>query len=144
MFVWYLHHSLPVTPINPHSASIDIPPDSRELPLRPRLEPQYPTAPSLSALATPQETAVSIITPPKVTLQVLAEAKRGGIKAVWLQPGSFDMEGLKFARQEFQVAIGGFQGLPKTKGEEGWCILVDGEQGLSLVRRDGQAKGERL
>ena len=79
-----------------------------------------------------------------MTLQVLAEAKRVGIKAVWLQPGSFDVEGLKFAKENFEVAIGGFQGLPKTKGEEGWCILVDGEQGLSLVSRNGQAKGERL
>lgn len=84
----------------------------------------YPTTPNLSALPHPTETSVSIITPPKVTRKVLEEAKKVGVPAVWLQPGSFDDEGLKFALQEFRAAVGGDGG----RGGEGWCVLVDGER----------------
>jgi predicted CoA-binding protein len=46
----------------------------------------YPTVASLSLLSYPTETSISIITPPKVTKKVLEEAKKLGIKGVWLQP----------------------------------------------------------
>ena len=72
------------------------------------------------------ETSLSIITQPAVTLQVLREAKEAGIPAVWLQPGSFDDEGLDYAKREFTAAIGGIRG----RGSSGWCILVDGEKAL--------------
>jgi predicted CoA-binding protein len=79
--------------------------------------------PNLSALPHPAETSVSIITPPKVTVKVLEEAKRLGIKGVWLQPGTFDDEILEKAKVDFEAAVGGDGG----RGSEGWCILVDGE-----------------
>lgn len=67
-----------------------------------------------------------------MTLQVLREAKGAGIKAVWLQPGSFDDEGLAYAKREFAAAIGGNGG----RGSSGWCILVDGERALQEARED--------
>lgn len=73
---------------------------------------------------------MSIITPPKVTVKVLEEAKKLGIKSVWLQPGTFDDEILKNAMKDFEAAVGGEGG----RGNEGWCVLVDGE---GAARRAG-------
>jgi predicted CoA-binding protein len=113
VFAWYIHHSLPATPINPSAPSITANSQS------------YPTLPNLSALPHPTETSVSIITPPKVTKKVLEEAKKLGIKGVWLQPGSFDDEILKQALEDWSEAgVGGDGG----RGGEGWCVLVDGER----------------
>jgi CoA binding protein len=81
-------------------------------------------------------TALSIITPPAVTLNVLREAKEAGINAVWLQPGTFNDEVMAFAKKEFKAAIGGFEGdSVQTVGAEGWCVLVDGEDGMKLAGR---------
>ncbi|KAH6659058.1 CoA binding domain-containing protein [Truncatella angustata] len=122
IFAWYTHHSLPATPINPGSASINV--DSEA----------YPTKSSLSDLPSPKETSVSVITPPSATLKVLKEAKELGIPAVWLQPGTFDDEVLKFARGKGEDGYGGevIAG-DGGRGSEGWCVLVDGERGLKAV-----------
>jgi hypothetical protein len=80
--------------------------------------------PNLSALPNPTDTSVSIITPPKVTKKVLEEAKKLGIPSVWLQPGTYDDEILKYAMTEFKAGVGGEGG----GGSEGWCVLVDGER----------------
>jgi hypothetical protein len=74
---------------------------------------------------------VSIITAPAVTLKVLKEARELGIPAVWMQPGAFDSEVLKFAREDgaFKAVVGGEGG----RGPEGWCILVDGERALEAA-----------
>jgi predicted CoA-binding protein len=63
-----------------------------------------------------------------VTRGVLREAKEAGVRAVWLQPGSFDEEGLSWARGEFETVVAG----------EGWCVLVDGEAGLEGAREKGK------
>lgn len=48
------------------------------------------------------------------------------MRAVWLQPGTYDDEILRFAKDTFPgAAIGGESGQ-----FEGWCVLVDGEEGL--------------
>lgn len=124
VLVWYLTHSLPVIPLNPRSPSITIKSKT------------YPTLPSPSQLPHPKETSLSIITPPKATLQILKEAREVGIPAVWLQPGTYDEEVMRVAR-EFEegggVVIGGLEG--GTGGEEGWCVLVDGEAGLQEAGR---------
>ena len=117
VLAFYHEHSLPVTPINPSRASIALP--SKE----------YSTVPDVSSLQSPASTAVSFVLPPKVTRQVLEDAKRVGVKAVWLQPGSFDEEGLKFAKDNFDVAVGGSE--EGTTGPEGWCVLADGEATMS-------------
>ena len=56
-----------------------------------------------------------------------------GVQAVWLQPGSFDDEGLEYALREFRAAVGGTQG--PTMGGEGWCVLVDGERAARAAGR---------
>lgn len=63
---------------------------------------------------------------------MLREAKEAGIQAVWLQPGAFDDEVLAYAKKEFAAAIAGKGG----GGGEGWCVLVDGEEGLRLAGRE--------
>ncbi|OJD29604.1 binding domain-containing protein [Diplodia corticola] len=125
VFVWYLHHSLPVTPINPGSSSITA------------LSKPHTTSPSPAALPSPSETALSVITPPPVTLQLLQEAKEVGIRAVWLQPGTFDDKVLEFAEEAWPGAViaGGKWGRNGGHGE-GWCVLVDGEEALAVAGRD--------
>lgn len=76
-------------------------------------------------------------------MKVLQEAKRLGVPAVWLQPGSFDSEGMEFALSAFKdAAVGGDGGW----GGEGWCVLVDGERALRGAEREraraGKAMGE--
>lgn len=103
--------------------------------------------PSLRDLPDPRRTSISVITPPAVTRQVLEEARRLGVPAVWLQPGTFDDEVLALARRGegddgeaaeaevdgtgFRAVVAGFGG--GTRGGEGWCVLVDGERGLRAV-----------
>lgn len=77
----------------------------------------------------PSQTSLSIVTPPKVTIQVLRDASSVGVPAVWLQPGTYDDEVLEYARENFKAAIGG----PGGQGSEGWCVLVDGEAGLDAA-----------
>jgi predicted CoA-binding protein len=124
VFVWYLTHSLPVTPINARASEVVVKTKS------------YPTVSSPSKLENPSQTALSIITPPNITLSVLKEAKEAGISAVWLQPGAFNDEVLAFAKKEFQTTIADFESDSiSTNGGEGWCVLVDGEDGLELANR---------
>jgi predicted CoA-binding protein len=122
VFAWYLRHSLPATPINPRSPTVNI------------LKRDHTTVPSPTALSDPPASSysLSVITPPAVTKQLLKEAKEAGIPAVWLQPGSFDREVLEYAQANFKAAIGGNGG----GGSEGWCVLVDGEEGLRLAERE--------
>ncbi|KAF2242850.1 NAD(P)-binding protein [Trematosphaeria pertusa] len=120
VFAWYLRHSLPATPLNPRVPSVTI------------LSQSHPTVSSPSKLSNPSSYSLSVITPPQATKQLLKEAKEAGIPAVWLQPGSFDDEGLQYARREFKAAIAGDGG----RGGEGWCVLVDGEEGLKVAGRE--------
>ncbi|OQE31982.1 hypothetical protein PENSTE_c001G09218 [Penicillium steckii] len=114
---WYHQHSLPVTPLNPRAAQISLP--SRT----------YDTVPSPSGLSSPAQTSLSVVTPPPVTLALLQEAHSVGIPAVWLQPGTFDDAVLEFAHAHFEAVIAGDGG----QGGEGWCVLVDGDEGLEAA-----------
>ncbi|GAB7348321.1 hypothetical protein MBLNU459_g6298t1 [Dothideomycetes sp. NU459] len=127
IFAWYLQHSLPVTPLNPSRPSVSVSSSS------------YPTVPDPAALANPSETGLSVITPPAVTRTLLREAKDAGVRAVFLQPGSFDDELLEEAKRLFPgAAVGGFEG--GTRGGEGWCVLVDGEAGIRNAGRKESGK----
>ncbi|KAF5019646.1 hypothetical protein F66182_8350 [Fusarium sp. NRRL 66182] len=117
VFAWYLNHDLPVTPINPGSATINA------------LNKDHAAVPNVTALSNPAQTSLSVITPPAATLKVLQEARDSGIPSVWLQPGSFDDAVLKFANGAFEAVVAGEGG----RGHEGWCILVDGERGLKAA-----------
>ncbi|KAI1481921.1 NAD(P)-binding protein [Daldinia eschscholtzii] len=125
VFTWYHAHSLPVTPINPASASIETPFGV------------HPTVKSLADLPDPQHTSLSVITPAPVTLNVLKEAKKLGIPAVWLQPGTWDDAVLDYARGAEGAEDGGYAGAVVAgdggNGHGGWCVLVDGERGLKAV-----------
>lgn len=64
----------------------------------------------------------------------MQEAKSAGVKAVWLQPGSFEDQDLEFAKKNFESAVGGFEN--GTVGGEGWCVLVDGENALRKAGKE--------
>lgn len=105
-----------MTPINPGSPSVAV--GGRD----------YPAVPNLTTLPKPKETAVSIITHPAVTIDVLKEAHNVGVPSVWLQPGTWDEDVLKFAHADgnFEAVVYG----PGGRGSEGWCVLVDGEKAM--------------
>jgi hypothetical protein len=65
-------------------------------------------------------------------MKILQEAKEVNVPAVWLQPGTFDGEVFEYAKSNFKAVIGGDGG----RGGEGWCILMDGEDGLSAAGVD--------
>lgn len=75
---------------------------------------------SLGELVNPTQTSVSVITPPSVTEKVLQEAKRLGIKNLWLQPGSENDTCIAFAADNGMNLIAG-----------GPCILVSGAKSLA-------------
>lgn len=64
-----------------------------------------------------------------MSLPLLQEAHSAGIPAVWLQPGTFDAAVLQFAEKHFEAVTAGEGG----RGGEGWCVLVDGEEGLDAA-----------
>lgn len=96
----------------------------------------YPAVSSVAQLSSPTETSLSIVTQPHVTLNVLREAKEAGINSVWLQPGSFDEQGLDYAKKEFKAAVGGHSG----RGGEGWCVLVDGDDARERANAEKREK----
>jgi len=57
--------------------------------------------------------ALSIITPPAVTRQVVADAIAAGVKHIWMQPGAEDDQASKSARQADINVI-----------DDGSCVLV--------------------
>lgn len=69
----------------------------------------YPDLASLPG--TPR--GISVITPPKITEDVVAEAARLGVKFVWMQPGAQSERALQIAREKGIEAIG-----------DGSCLLV--------------------
>lgn len=119
VFKWYVQRDLPATPVNPTAPAISV--DGVD----------YKAVKSLSQLTNPSDTSVSIITAPPITIKTLIEAKELGVPAVWLQPGTFDDEVLKYAYANFKAVLAGDGG----HGREGWCILVDGDRGLKLAEK---------
>ncbi|KAL9058438.1 MAG: hypothetical protein Q9162_001733 [Coniocarpon cinnabarinum] len=89
------------------------------------------------------ETALSVITPPEVTRQVLQEAKEVGIRAVFLQPGSYDQDLWAWTKSQWpDAAVADFDKDEQTGfgtvGGEGWCVLADGERAMSLAGRESK------
>ncbi|KAJ1665817.1 hypothetical protein IW140_002898 [Coemansia sp. RSA 1813] len=103
---WYIDNKLPVTPINPKADEIE----------------GLQCKKTLSDLPS-TELSISVITPPQVSLRVLEEAARLGIRHIWFQPGS-EPEGFRdFAAKNGIHAIG-----------NGPCILIEGETLLSEAK----------
>ncbi|KAL5601040.1 hypothetical protein BROUX41_005869 [Berkeleyomyces rouxiae] len=124
VYAWYLVHSLPVTPINPSNNSISVSGRS------------FATVPSVAQLVDAAHTGVSIITPPAVTLDVLRQARAAGVRAVWLQPGTWDQAVVTYlasgdgeGESPFDTIVAGEGGC----GHGGWCVLVDGEKALGAA-----------
>ncbi|CAO3590906.1 unnamed protein product [Absidia cylindrospora] len=67
----------------------------------------------------PQNVRLSIITPPNITLQVLKDCEKLGIRKIWLQPGAENEHVLNYAKDNGLDIIAG-----------GPCLLV---QGTSLL-----------
>jgi uncharacterized protein len=61
----------------------------------------------------PAPEALSIVTPPSVTRQIITEAISAGVKHVWMQPGAEDAEASASARAAGLNVI-----------DDGSCILV--------------------
>ena len=78
----YMQHGREVTPINPRAEEIE----------------GLACVVSLTELARP-EAAVSIITPPKVTLAVVEEAGAAGYQRLWMQPGAESVEAIERAAE---------------------------------------------
>ncbi|KAI0165706.1 CoA binding domain-containing protein [Xylariaceae sp. FL1272] len=118
VLAWYQGHKLPVTPINPVSQTITT------------SYGEYVAVKSVAELPEPKQTSLSIITAPPITLEVLKEARRVGIPAVWLQPGTFDDKVVNFLRGGDDGYSGKSVFGDGGMGGEGWCVLVDGEKGM--------------
>ena len=122
IFAWYLNHQLPAIPLNPGCSAVTV------------RGKEYETVQSPHQLSNPKQTSLSVITPPPITAKVLKEAKESGVRAVWLQPGSFTDSEFEYAVHEFpEAAVGGFA--EGTRGGEGWCVLVDGEAAMQAAGR---------
>ncbi|KAF8444979.1 CoA binding domain-containing protein [Boletus edulis BED1] len=73
---WYIARDKDVTPVHPTNSELE----GRK------------TVKSIDELASPTETALSIITPAKLTIKLLEQAKAKGIPAIWIQPGASDKD----------------------------------------------------
>ncbi|CAO3634424.1 unnamed protein product [Cunninghamella echinulata] len=96
---WYQQNNLNVIPVHPKEEEIE----------------GLSTIKSIEQLKQPENTSVSIITPPSISLQVLKDCQRLGIKNIWLQPGAEDKAVLDYAKEAGLNIIAG-----------GPCILVQG------------------
>lgn len=92
----YQQHGMEVFPINPRADEIE----------------GLKAYPSLSALPK-RVTGISVITPPKITEQVVKEAIAAGVKSIWMQPGA-----------ESQAAVREAEAAGLEVIANGACILV--------------------
>lgn len=97
---------------------------------------------TIAHLADPRQFSLSFVTQPATTAKLLREAHDAGVRAVWLQPGSFDADVLAEAMRLFPgAAVGGFEGLAAWERHEGWCVLVHGEDAMDAA---GTKRGGKL
>ncbi|KAI0688178.1 NAD(P)-binding protein [Cytidiella melzeri] len=99
---WYQARDKDVTPIHPKEAELE----------------GVATIRTLSDLSSPAETSVSIITPAKITLGILEQAKALNVPALWLQPGAEDETVVRFIKDN---------DLSNKVIYGGPCILVEGD-----------------
>jgi len=99
---WYQARNKDITPIHPKETELQ----------------GVKTVRSVSDLPAPSETSISVVTPAKVTLGVLEQAKELGVPALWIQPGAEDDAVIKYI-QENDLSDKVIYGGP--------CILVEGD-----------------
>ncbi|KZT10917.1 NAD-P-binding protein [Laetiporus sulphureus 93-53] len=105
---WYLEREKTVTPVHPKENEIQ----------------GVQTIRSLEELPDPAHTSISIVTPAKVTLGLLEQAKKLNVPAVWLQPGAEDDAVIAYINEN---------GLADRTIYGGPCILVEGDGILKSV-----------
>lgn len=94
----YIANGHRVIPVNPREASIE----------------GVNCISSLKMLPNPGNTAISVVTPPTVSLTILEEAQKLGCRNIWFQPGSYSTEVIERAQAlNMDVIAGGF------------CVLVE-------------------
>jgi predicted CoA-binding protein len=92
----YLQNDMKVYPINPRAEEIE----------------GLKCYPSIAAL--PEKVrGISVITPPKITEHVVAEAAAAGVEYVWMQPGAESAEAVRLAGEQGMKAIA-----------DGSCFLI--------------------
>ncbi|KAI0358631.1 NAD-P-binding protein [Trametes cingulata] len=99
---WYQRRSKDVTPVHPKEDELE----------------GLKTVRTIGDLPAPKETSISIITPPKVTLGILEQAKALDVPALWLQPGAEDETVVTYIKEN---------GLQDRVIYGGPCILVEGD-----------------
>ena len=92
----YQQNSIDVVPVNPTASEVE----------------GLPALPDVAAIPGSVD-GISIVTPPKVTQQIVADALQRGIKNIWMQPGAESAEAVELAEQQGANVIAG-----------GPCILV--------------------
>ncbi|KAJ3491266.1 hypothetical protein NLI96_g862 [Meripilus lineatus] len=99
---WYQARDKNVTPIHPKESELE----------------GISAVRAVADLPSPSETSISIVTPAKVTLGVLEQAKALSVPALWLQPGAEDEAVIKYINEN-DLADKVIYGGP--------CILVEGD-----------------
>ncbi|KAG1827822.1 CoA-binding protein [Suillus variegatus] len=105
---WYIQRNRPVTPVHPSNDELE----------------GIKTIRSLTDLPNPTETSVSIITPAKITINLLKQIEELSIPAVWCQPGATDVACVQYIKDN---------GMSDRVLFEGECILRDGDGALQSM-----------
>ena len=107
---WYQDRQMEVIPINPKSGVIE----------------GLDAAACLSDIAKTKPAsacAVSIITPPAVTMKIVQEAHAVGISRIWMQPGSESEEAVQFGEDHNMTVV------------HDYCILISGDSARSQASK---------
>ncbi|KAM5530531.1 hypothetical protein V8D89_015808 [Ganoderma adspersum] len=99
---WYQVREKDVTPVHPKEDELE----------------GLKTVRSIAELPSPSETSISVITPAKITLGILEQAKALDIPALWIQPGAEDDAVVTYIKEN---------GLESKVIYGGPCILVEGD-----------------
>ncbi|KAH7889047.1 CoA binding domain-containing protein [Phlebopus sp. FC_14] len=99
---WYIARNRPVTPVHPVNDELE----------------GIKTVRSIADLPSPRETGLSIITPAKITIELLKQAKELSIPAIWIQPGASDVTCVNFIKEN---------GMADHVLWQGECLWRDGD-----------------
>ncbi|KAH7920618.1 NAD(P)-binding protein [Leucogyrophana mollusca] len=99
---WYIQRKKPVTPVHPTNEELE----------------GIKTVRTIAELSSPSETGISIITPAKITIELLKQAKELSVPALWIQPGATDLTCVNYIKDN---------GMVDRVLWQGECILRDGD-----------------
>ncbi|EEB95875.1 hypothetical protein MPER_05089 [Moniliophthora perniciosa FA553] len=105
---WYQEREFLVQPMHPKDSEVE----------------GMSTLHSIEKLPAPASTSISVATPPKVTLEILKQAKALAVPSVWLQPGSEDAEVVDYIQKN---------GMSDAVVLGGPCVLRNGDKARRLL-----------